>query len=68
MTDRECNEEREAVITAICERTGKTREQAVAFLDVLWSALRRRGWVEGAPLSQPEVAERVDTFIGRSGD
>lgn len=32
---------------AITEGTGKTREQAQAFLDILGSAFRRRGWVEG---------------------
>lgn len=62
------NSEREGVIKAICEGTGKTREQAIAFLDVLGSGLRRRGWIEGEPMSQDEIAERVDTFMGKVPD
>ena len=49
---------------AITEGTGKTHEQAQAFLDILGSAFRRRGWVEGEPLGQDAIAERLDTFIG----
>lgn len=62
------NEQREKAIKAICERTGKTHEQAEAFLDLLGSGFRRRGWAEGAPLSQDEIGERFDTFMGNGED
>lgn len=51
-------------ITAICKRTGKTREQAEAFLDILGSGLRRRGWIDGEPMSQAEIGNRFGTFMG----
>jgi hypothetical protein len=56
---------RDDVVRAICERTGKTPEQAEAFLDILGSGLRRRGWIEGEPLAQDEIGEKLDTFIGQ---
>lgn len=56
---------REKAIEGICERTGKTREQAEAFLDILGSGLARRGWVGGEPLSQEQIGERFDTFMGK---
>lgn len=55
---------REEAIQAITEKTGKTREQAEAFLDILSSAFRRRGWSEGEPLSQDEISDRLDKFMG----
>lgn len=58
------SDEREEAIAHIMRRTGKTREQAVAFLDILGSAFRRRGWAEGEPLDEPQVAERLDIFLG----
>ncbi len=57
--------DREDAIKAITEKTGKTREQAESVLDLLGSAFRRRGWAEGEPLSQDQISERFDTFIGR---
>ena len=54
---------RDEVVAAICERTGKTPEQAEAFLDVLGSALRRRGWIPGDPLAQEDIAQKLDTFL-----
>lgn len=54
---------REEAIEAVMG-TGKTREQAEAFLDVMGSAFRRRGWAEGEPLSQDEIGARMDTFMG----
>jgi hypothetical protein len=56
---------REDVITAMIA-TGKTREQAEAFLDILGSALKRRGWVEGQPLSQGEIKASLDAFLGEA--
>lgn len=56
---------REDAIEAICRRTGKTREQAIAFLDVLGSAFTRRGLADGRVLSEDEIGERVETFIGK---
>lgn len=44
--------------------TGKTRDQARAFLDLLASGFRRRGWIEGEPLTQDEIGDRFDTFVG----
>lgn len=56
------NHEREEAVQAIVGGTDKTPEQAEAFLDILGSAFRRRGWAEGEPLSQKEIAERIDVF------
>lgn len=57
--------EREKAIEAVMgSGRGKTREQAEAFLDILGSAFRRRGWAEGEPLNQTEIGDRLDTFIG----
>ena len=58
------NQKREEVIKAICERTGKTREQADALLDILGSAFRRRGLIEGEPLTDEQTTQRVDTWLG----
>ena len=60
--------DREAAINAITTDTGKTREQAEAFLDIAGSAFRRRGWAEGEPLSQDEIAERLRRFTGNAND
>jgi len=60
--------DREDVIDAITTDTGKTREQAEAFLDIAGSAFRRRGWAEGEPLSQAEIAERLRRFTSNSND
>jgi hypothetical protein len=56
--------ERSEAVDAIVKRTGKTPEQAEAFLDIFGSALTRRGWANGKLLDQDEIADRVDTFIG----
>lgn len=62
------SDEREKAIEAIMQSgRGKTREQAVAFLDILGSAFRRRGEIPGEPLSQEQIGERLDTFIGPAG-
>jgi NADH:ubiquinone oxidoreductase subunit E len=60
--------DREQAIDAITKDTGKTREQAEAFLDIARSAFQRRGWVDGEPLRQDEIAERLDTFIDSPGE
>jgi hypothetical protein len=57
---------RAGMAAAIATGTGKTVDQADAFLDILGSAFRRRGWVDGDPLSQDAIAERLDTFLGGS--
>ena len=57
--------DREGAINAITTSTGKTREQAEAFLDIVGSAFRRRGWMDGKPLGQTEIVERLDTFVDR---
>lgn len=44
--------------------TGKTPAQAEAFLDVLGSGFRRRGWVQGDPLSRAEVDAKMMIFVG----
>jgi len=56
---------RDEAVAAIVA-TGKTPEQANAFLDLLGSAFARRGWISGEPLGADEVAERFDTFVGAS--
>lgn len=53
---------REDAIEAITG-TGKSREQADAFLDILGSAFRRRGWVEGEPLTTGEIDDRMNVFV-----
>jgi hypothetical protein len=55
--------DREGVIQALVNK-GKTREQAIAVLDLIGSAFRRRGWAEGEPLTQDQIGERLDTFVG----
>jgi hypothetical protein len=57
------NDECEASIQALMQDGRRTRAQAVAFLDLLGSAFRRRGWVEGEPLNQDQIGERLDTFL-----
>lgn len=54
---------REDAIQALTD-TGKTRDQAIAFIDLMGSAFRRRGWIKGEPLTQDEIGERLDTFVG----
>lgn len=54
---------REEAIAAIVA-TGKTREQAEAYLDILGSAFARRGWVDGEPLAAEQVEQRLNTFLG----
>src|SRR5690348_14055462 len=61
---RGMSDEREKFIASYCARTGKSREQAEAFLDVLGSGLRRRGLIPGEPLPQSAIKERLDTFMG----
>lgn len=59
------NAKREEFITGYCARSGKTREQAEAFLAVLGSAMSKRfDWPEVPKLSADETAAAVDTFIG----
>lgn len=53
-------------VDSLAESTGKSREQAEAFLQLVASAFRRRGWVEGEPLDQDQIKERLDTFLGNS--
>jgi hypothetical protein len=54
---------REEAIVAIVEK-GKTREQAEAFLAIMGSAFRRRGWVEGEPLDDDALADQYQAFLG----
>lgn len=54
---------REDAIEAVMN-TGKTQEQAEAFLAIMASAFRRRGWAEGEPLNPDEVGEKLDAFLG----
>lgn len=53
---------REDAVRAIVA-TGKTEEQANAFLDLLRSGFARRGWIEGEPLLPEEIEERFNTFV-----
>ncbi|WP_409186462.1 hypothetical protein F9C11_20425 [Amycolatopsis sp. VS8301801F10] len=57
---------REKALAAISDGTGKSREQAEAFLDLARSAFARRGWVPGEPLNDEQLGERLDTFLGAS--
>ena len=50
--------------TAAIMNTGKTQDQADAFLAILGSSFARRGWVEGEPLSQDEIAANLNVFLG----
>ena len=56
---------REEAVQAVM-RTGKSREQAEAFLALLGSAFARRGWTSGEPLSDEALAENLNTFIERA--
>jgi len=61
------NPKREQFIADYCAKSGKTREQAEAFLAVLGSAMAKRGiWPEATVLSDDETSEAVGTFIGNS--
>lgn len=40
--------------------SGKTAEQANAFLDILGSAFARRGWIDGEPLPADQLEDRWD--------
>jgi hypothetical protein len=51
----------ESAVNAIME-TGKTREQAVAFLSIMRSAFARRGWIEGEPDTADKTSANVDLF------
>ena len=62
------NPEREDAIRALTASGKRTREQAEAFLDIMGSAFRRRGWAEGQPLSQEQLSERLDAFLGHGPD
>lgn len=59
---------RDEAVAAIAAGTGKTADQAEAFLDILGSAFRRRGWIAGEPLADEAIAERLDTFVGPDAD
>lgn len=58
---------REDAIEALTAK-GRTRGQAEAFLDLLASAFRRRGWAEGEPLTEEQISERVDTMLAAHPD
>ena len=55
--------DKESLIQGLMEK-GKTREQAEAFMDLMGSAFKRRGWAEGEPLDKEQISERLDTFLG----
>lgn len=64
--EKDMPEAREDVIAAVCAKTGKTREQVEAFLDILGSGLRRRGFANNARLlNEDEIRERLNTFLGQ---
>lgn len=52
---------REEAIKAITD-SGKTREQAEAFLNLVGSAFARRGWVEGEPLDPEGITANAEAF------
>lgn len=52
---------REDAIEALMS-AGRSHEQAEAFLAILGSAFRRRGWAEGQPMSDEELGEAYRTF------
>lgn len=54
---------RDEAVAAIMA-TGKTRDQAEAFLAIMGSGFRRRGWVEGQPLSDEEISDSLRVFVG----
>lgn len=54
---------RDEAVAAIVE-TGKTPEEAEAFLAILGSAFARRGWIEGTPMSQDGIDANLRTFLG----
>jgi hypothetical protein len=54
----EPNEEREQAIARIMAKTGKTREQAEAFLAMVGSAM---GW--RPKFTRDELGQRLDTFL-----
>lgn len=58
---------RESLIKGLMAR-GKTREQAEAFLDIMGSAFRSKGWAPGKPLESAEISEKLDVFIGKPGE
>ena len=62
MTDRKPMT-RESLIEGLVAK-GKTREQAEAFLDIMGSAFKRKGWAPGEPLKSEEISEKLDIFIG----
>lgn len=57
---------REEAVAAIVA-SGKTPEQAEAYLDILGSAFARRGLVEGEPLPRKVIEERIRTYLGEEG-
>lgn len=57
------SKEHEQFIAAMVAK-GKTREQAQAFLDILGSAMKRRGWIEGEPMDQEQIGDKLNTFMG----
>lgn len=58
---------REDFITDYCAQSGKTREQAEAFLAVLGSGMAKRGiWPEARILTEKETSDAVKTFIGEA--
>ena len=54
---------REALIQGMCERNGKTREQNLALLEMLGSALNRRAG-EGKTLDREQLSVRLGRFVG----
>lgn len=57
---------RERFIAAYIERTGKTREQTLAVMDLVASGFRRRGWAPGDPLTDEARRECFNTMLGGS--
>lgn len=63
MDDAEAHRRRADFVTAQVAK-GRTAEQVEAFMDLVASGFRRRGWAAGEPLTEGEREERTKTFLG----
>lgn len=55
---------REEALNAIIG-SGKTPEQANAFLDILGSAFARKDWIAGEPLPAEQLEALLAGFLGK---
>lgn len=44
-------------------KKGKTREQVEAFLELVSSGFRRRGWLPGEPLTPEDADAKLGLFL-----